>query len=60
MTISLERQIKCVRAEVKRRKKIFPYLVEDKKISQETADLGIASMQDVLETLTQLKGLVER
>lgn len=60
MAVSIDLQIKCVKAELKRRKKVFPYLIESEKLKQDEADLEISKMQDVLETLTQLKGLVER
>jgi len=33
-------------------------MVKDEKLTQEEADFEIAAMQAILETLTQLKGMV--
>ena len=60
MSVSIELQIQCVKKELKRRKKIFPALVESGKLNQDYSDLELSKMQDVLETLTQLKGLLRR
>jgi len=56
--MNIDTKIKCVRKEVKRRKKFYPYLIENGKLTQEEADLEIATMLEVLETLTQLKGMI--
>lgn len=56
--MNIQTKIECVKREVKRRKKIYPHLVEQGKITQEEQDFEIAVMQSVLETLTQLSGLV--
>ena len=55
---SIDEQINSVKREVKRRKKIFPHLVESGKMTEENSGYELSIMQNVLETLTQLKGLV--
>ena len=55
---SLDRQIICLNAEIKRRKKVFPIFVEEGKISQEKAIYEIETMTDAYQTLTQLKGML--
>jgi len=55
----IDSKIECVKREIKRRKKFYPKLVEDGKFEQEWADLELASMQAVLETLTNIKGALD-
>ena len=57
-TITIDAQIKCVEREIKRRRHYFPKLVADGKLSEDGATAEIAVMQAVLETLTQLRGIV--
>jgi hypothetical protein len=54
----IDTKIKCVKKEIKRRKKYYPLIVENGKMDQEYADQEIAVMTQVLETLTQLKGII--
>ena len=60
MATSIDLQIKCLSKEIRRRKAKFPKIVADGKMNSEDAALEIQTMQDALETLTQLKGLVLR
>lgn len=57
---TIERQIACAKKELKRRKRVFPYLIESGKLTEDEATAEIALMLDIYETLTQLKGLVLR
>ena len=57
---TIEQQIACVKREIKRRKKIFPYLIESGKLTEDEATAELSLMHDIYETLTQLKGLVLR
>lgn len=56
----IERQINCAKNELKRRKKVFPHLVASGKLTEDEATAEISVMNDIYETLTQLKGLVMR
>jgi len=38
MAVSLMSQIQCVKFKVKRRKKVFPYLIKNGKLTQEDGD----------------------
>jgi hypothetical protein len=51
-------KIKCIKNELKRRKKCYPMIVENGKMDQEYADQEIEIMSQVLQTLTQLKGMI--
>jgi len=55
----IDTKIKCIKGEIQRRKKTYPKLVEIGRISQEQADREIETMRHVLQTLTQLKGMIE-
>jgi hypothetical protein len=59
MTITIDQQIKCLAKEVKRRKKVFPALIEQGRLTDENATIEIVTMQQALQTLTQLRGLVQ-
>lgn len=56
--MNIDTKIECAKREVKRRKKFYPYMVKAEKLTQEEADFEIATMQEILETLTQFKGMV--
>ena len=56
--MKIDDQIACVKAEVTRRKAIFPIQVKNGKMHKNTAVAELHLMQTVLETLTQLKGIV--
>jgi hypothetical protein len=58
--ISIKRQIQCMRDEIDRSKRIFPLLVADGKMDEDFAELKIITLQAVLQTLTQLNGLVSK
>lgn len=57
--ISINDQITCLEMEVKRRKTIFPRLIEEGKISKEKAFMEIETMHTALQTLTQLRGIIK-
>ena len=57
--MNIETKIDCVKREIKRRKKFYPKLVEEGKFEQEWADIELATMQAVLETLTNMKGALD-
>lgn len=57
--MDIDIKIRCVKREIKRRKKFFPLLVADGKLSKDRAEFEIAAMQAVLETLTQLRGMTD-
>ena len=57
--MNLDIQIECVKKEVNRRKRKYKTLVEEGSMSQERATAEIATFQAVLETLTQLKGILK-
>ena len=56
MTIDIK--FECVRREIRRRKKYYPVLVDEGKMTKEETDQELATMQAVMETLTQLKSIV--
>jgi hypothetical protein len=58
MLVDLNDQIACLVREYKRRKKVLPILVEQGRMTQETATHELAAIQAARQTLTQLKGLV--
>jgi hypothetical protein len=51
----LSDQIKCVQREIRLREFVYPKWVSMKKVSQAKADLEIALMKSVLETLQKLE-----
>jgi len=55
---TLTQKIECVKREVKRRERMYPHLVKEGKLSENDAISELIVMQEVLETLTQLKGLI--
>lgn len=55
---NIDTKIYCAKREINRRKRVYQYMVKDEKLTQEEADFEIAAMQAILETLTQLKGMV--
>lgn len=52
---SLDRQIACVKREIAMRASVYPKFVERKKMSQAKADEELATMRDVLSTLTEVQ-----
>lgn len=56
--MNIDLQIECVKKELLRRKRRYPLLIEAEKMSEDYAELEILKMQKVMETLSQLKGLV--
>lgn len=58
VTITIDQQIKCLRQEVERRRRVFPLLVEQGKYTEEKATSEIETMRQAMQTLTQLRGLV--
>ena len=57
--MNLETDITTAKAELKRRKEVFPKLVAAGRIHQNTADLEIARMLHLVETLAQLRAIVQ-
>lgn len=53
--VTIEDQIASVEREIKLREAHYPRWVEQKKLTQKTADLEIARMRAVLSTLVNLK-----
>ena len=51
--ITLEDQIQAVTREISFRQRLYPRWVEQKKLTQKTADMEIARMRAVLETLRE-------
>jgi phage gp45-like len=58
--MGIDQQIRCLANEVKRRKKNYPKLVGKGLMTEVDASYEIQAMQAALETLTQLKGMVQR
>lgn len=58
--MTLDDQINCIKREIKRRKKFYPLMVRDGKLTQDEANLELCTIQAALETLTQLKGLLSK
>jgi len=54
----IDTKIKCIKNEIHRRKKCYPMIIENGKMTQEYADQEIEVMRQVLQTLTQLKGMI--
>lgn len=55
--MNLNVQIECAKNELSRRKESFPRLVDQGRMRQDYADLEIAKMRAVYQTLSQLKGI---
>ena len=53
--ITLEDQIAAVAREISFRERLYPRWVEQKKLTQKTADMEIARMKAVRETLMNLR-----
>lgn len=53
--VTLQDQIDCVTREIGFRERLFPRWVRDNKLTQKTADLEIARMKAVRETLVNLQ-----
>lgn len=58
MSITIDQQIKCLKKESERRKKVLPLLVEQGRMSEEAATHEIEVMNKAVQTLTQLKGML--
>jgi hypothetical protein len=56
MPSSLDAQIAEVEYELAMRRRVYPHQVATRKMTQGEADLHIARMQDVIETLRTLRG----
>ena len=53
--VTLQDQIDCVTREIGFREKLYPRWVSQNKLTQKTADLEIARMKAVRETLVNLR-----
>jgi hypothetical protein len=53
-SVSLERQLECVRREIRLRRQVYPNRVFQKRMSQRKADEELAVMQAVEATLAKL------
>lgn len=58
--MGIDQQIRCLMNEIKRRKRKYPKLVETGIMTEADSLYEIQTMQAALETLTQLKGMVNR
>jgi hypothetical protein len=56
--MNLDSKIECVKRELRRRKKFYPGAIERGILKQKECDYEIAAMEEVLKTLTQLRGIV--
>jgi hypothetical protein len=56
--MTLDQQIKCVKLEIERRKRVLPKLVEEGRYSEAGATHEIECMRAVFQTLSQLKGIL--
>jgi hypothetical protein len=54
--VTIERQISCVEREIRMRLKVYARWVDQKKLTQATADKELREMRAVLDTLQSLKG----
>ena len=52
--IGIEEQIQAVEREISFRERLYPRWVRDQKLTQKTADLEIARMKAVRETLQRM------
>jgi hypothetical protein len=53
--VSLDQQLACVRREIALRRNVYPKQVSRGRMRQSEADLEVAAMEAVLETLIALK-----
>lgn len=58
MTVSLERQIRCVKREIKKRESVYPRWVERQSMSKEQADGELEAMRAVLMTLLEIEAKI--
>lgn len=58
--IDLQAQIACVEREIRLRQKVYPRWVGNRRMSQEKADLEIATMKAVLDTLRTRLALADK
>lgn len=56
--ITLDQQIKCLKAELDRRKVVMPKLVAIGRCREEKATHEIECMKAAHQTLTQLRGII--
>jgi hypothetical protein len=57
MQIGIDQQIRFMREEIKRVESLFPVLVGNGRLSIEKATSDVATMRQIYQTLSQLKGL---
>jgi hypothetical protein len=55
--VSIDRQIACVKRELAQRRRVYPRLIADGRMSQAKADEEIAVMEQVLVTLEQVRAI---
>lgn len=55
MPVSLERQLRCVKREIKKREGVYPRWVERGSMTKQQADEEIEAMRAVLATLLELE-----
>jgi hypothetical protein len=58
MNVTLDDQIECLARELRRRRKVFPELVRDGRMSADQAAAELARMDAARQTLAQLQGLL--
>lgn len=60
LPISLDDQIDCVKREIRMREEVYSRRVSEKRMRQATADLELARMRAVLDTLENRRAAHER
>lgn len=58
MDVALAEQVDCLARELRRRRKVFPALVESGRMTADEAAAELARMDAARQTLSQLLGLV--
>lgn len=53
--VSLERQLRCVKREIKKRESVYPRWVEQGRMPKQQADDELEAMRAVLATLLELE-----
>ena len=56
--MTLDRQIAYIKGELKRKRDMFPKLIESGRIIEDKAIAEIATLEEIKHTLCQLKGIL--
>ena len=57
MTTTIDQRIQFMVDGIKRKKRLIPHSIEENKITEQEAVYVIDTMKEILETLTQIKGI---